>query len=110
LYPYQPNHESGTGGFVESFCITKFEAMAARCKIITRLNGALPERLPHCIKWDEKLDIVETLKNLDTLWNPKWTEKNYQVAINLTWESLAREWAIELTRKEGVKEEAIVAV
>jgi 2-polyprenyl-3-methyl-5-hydroxy-6-metoxy-1,4-benzoquinol methylase/glycosyltransferase involved in cell wall biosynthesis len=108
LYPYQPNHESGTGGFIETYCITALEAQAARCKIVSRKNGALPETIKHAIWWDENTNIVESLQNLSSLWEPKWTEKNYQWAINKTWDSLATEWAQELSKKE-IKEEVAVS-
>jgi glycosyltransferase involved in cell wall biosynthesis len=108
LYPYQPNHESGTGGFVETFCITALEAQAARCRIVSRKNGALPETIKHAIWWDENTNIVEILQNLSSLWEPKWTEKNYQWAIKQTWNSLATEWAQELSRRE-IKEEVTVS-
>jgi glycosyltransferase involved in cell wall biosynthesis len=107
LYPHQPNYESGYGGWLETYAITAQEAEAARCKIISRKNGALPETIKHAIWWDADTNIVETLKNLDTLWDPRWTEKNYQWAINRTWEGVAREWAQELSDKES-REETLI--
>ena len=103
LYPHQDNEY---GGFLETFAIVALEAQAARVKIISRNNGALPETIKYSIWWTKEFDIVETLKNIDSLWRPEWTEENYQWAISKTWESLAVEWAKMLAPKE----EAIVAV
>src|SRR5207302_668176 len=63
LYPLQPTHENGMGGFLETSCITALEAQAARCKIVSRTSGALSETIKKSIPWDDKLDIVDTLQN-----------------------------------------------
>lgn len=101
LYPFQPNHPNREGGFLETYCITALEAQAARCKIISRKNGALPETIKHAIWWDADTDIIDVLKNLSTYWKPEWTEKNYQEAIKKTWDSLAVDWALMLRPKEA---------
>src|SRR5207253_1372023 len=51
LYPPQPNHENGMGGFLETYCITAVEAQAARAVPVTRLNGALAETVKNCVEW-----------------------------------------------------------
>ncbi len=107
LYPYQPNYEGGHGGWLETYCITALEAQAARCKIVSRTNGALPETIKHAVWWDSKTDIVDVLTHMENYWKPEWTEKNYKHAIKLTWESLAAEWAQELSDKESREEQAI---
>lgn len=89
LYPIQ---KDDFGGFLETFCIGKYEAMAARCIPIMRTNGALPENIPHFIPWTNDLDIVGTLQNLDTRWKPEWTDENQKAALSLTWEKEAINW------------------
>lgn len=113
LYPLQPTHPNKEGGFLETYCITAQEAMAARCKIISRKNGAIPETVKHAIWWtppkveyqngipvDVGFNIVDILVNINDYWKPEWTENNYQFAINRTWQSLAIEWALMLRSKE----------
>ncbi len=104
LYPQQFTHPNREGGFLETYCIVAQEAQAARCKIISRKNGALPETIKHAIWWGaEPFSIVEVLKNINDYWKPEWTESNYQNAIKKTWNSLAVDWAAMLKSREEVK-------
>jgi SAM-dependent methyltransferase len=106
LYPYQPTY--GTqGGFLETYCITALEAMAAKAIPFTRLNGALPEVVPHYVEWTKDMkatDVIRTLKNLDLkkYWSPELTEKNYKWAMSQSWSSLAKEWVEKLTSNDKV--------
>jgi 2-polyprenyl-3-methyl-5-hydroxy-6-metoxy-1,4-benzoquinol methylase/glycosyltransferase involved in cell wall biosynthesis len=100
LYPPQPNHPNGDGGFNETYAITAQEAQAARCMVVSRKNGALPETIKHAIWWDQTTDIVDILKNINSYWKPEWTEQNYKIAIEKTWGSLAIDWALMLKPKE----------
>lgn len=110
LYPHQPAYEGGHGGWLETYCITALEAQAARCKIVSRKNGALPETIKHAVWWDESTDIIDVLTHMENHWKPEWTEKNYRHAIKLTWESLAAEWAQELSDKATKEEKETIAV
>ena len=103
LYPPQPNYEGGEGGFLETYCITALEAQAARCVPISRWNGALPTTLHEAVIWDEKRDIVETLKNLPS----EVLDENQKWALSQSWESLAEEWLVRLAPKEVLNDNDI---
>lgn len=105
LYPPQPDNN---GGWLETYCITALEAQAAKCKIISRDNGALPETIKHALWWHKGMDIVDTLKNLDEKWDKVWTKENYDWAISQTWDGVALEWARELSEKSQEKETVAV--
>ena len=110
LYPPQSDNN---GGWLETYCITALEAQAAKCKIISRDNGALPETIKHALWWRNQGDqtkdwIVDILQNLDEKWDKVWTKENYDWAISQTWNSVAIEWARELSKKAEEKEAASV--
>lgn len=106
LYPPQPNRD---GGWLETYCITALEAQAAKCKIISRDNGALPETIKHALWWHNQGEqtadwIVAVLQNLDEKWDKVWTKENYDWAMSQTWDGVALEWARELSKKSEEKE------
>lgn len=106
LYPYQKSYGEH-GGFLETYCITALEAMAAKAVPFTRMNGALPEVIPHYVEWTKDMtvkDVIRILKNLDLnkYFTKKQIEENYKWAMSQSWASLAGEWLVKLLKKEEV--------
>jgi len=100
LYPYQPTY--GTqGGFLETYCITALEAMAAKAVPITRMNGAIPETVPNAIEWKKETTVKELIATLQAISREKTKyavilSKNYHWAMSQTWSSLAKDWLDKL--------------
>jgi 2-polyprenyl-3-methyl-5-hydroxy-6-metoxy-1,4-benzoquinol methylase len=102
LYPYQDNE---FGGFLETYCITALEAMAARCVPIARRNGALKEIVQHGHTWNEKMTIehlLEILKDEKLKFPDGALDENQKYALSRSWDSLAVAWAENLQPKEAV--------
>ena len=107
LYPPQSDDN---GGWLETYCITALEAQAAKCKIISRDNGALPETIKHALWWKHGMDIVDTLLHLDEKWDKVWTKENHDWAVSQTWDGVAIEWAKELSSRATKQEKETVKV
>lgn len=102
LYPAQPNHESNAGGFLETYCITALEAMAAGCVPYSRLNGALPETLHNRLEWkqDEKIETVIAKLKAINKFTPNLLKENKDYALAKSWKALAEEWITIMQPKE----------
>lgn len=102
LYPPQPDHPNGMGGFLETYCITALEAQAAGCRIISRVNGALAEVIKVPLIWDENLTTEDLIKVLQRTPEPDAQRIRREWALKQTWQSLAIQWLQLLAPKEGV--------
>jgi 2-polyprenyl-3-methyl-5-hydroxy-6-metoxy-1,4-benzoquinol methylase len=108
LYPYQPGEIwQGSGGFLETYCITALEAQAAKAWPICRMNGALPEVVHKHTDWTADLtveNLVEILTNLheNRPFFEQFIQEQREWAMRQTWARLAEDWLKQLAPKEEV--------
>lgn len=93
LYP--PND------FEETYCITALEAMAAKLRIASRDNGALPETLNNFWVWHEGVHTKDAIKRLylqDWDLEENLIQHNYNYVKDKTWANIAKEWTERLSQ------------
>lgn len=100
LYPPQ---DDPNGGWLETYGITAVEAQAARAFPVSRSNGALPEVLKHKATWEKLTDVIPLLNYIDSHSDDlkQNLDENQEWALSQTWESLSKEWLVELQPKEA---------
>ncbi len=78
--------------FEETFCITALEAHAAKLRVISRENGALPETLHSYMAWPLGMSVTEAVTLVSEQYGDTAVSESYHATSDFTWTNIAKSW------------------